>query len=141
MADFLPLALLACIFIIPCVCAVTSSPYKIGSEEWTAEQLEKYCKSITHRMIVSSLSPIFKVHLRKMEESLGITRSEKKAFIFSSTIPSVAISRAKREMPQGSTDIETIKAKILNIYATNYFDAVASTKNNLEIKLKPKQVI
>jgi hypothetical protein len=135
MVDFLCLSVLAgFIIIFVCVCAVTSSPYKIGSEEWTAEQLEKYCKSITHRMIVSSLSPIFKVHLRKMEESLGITRSEKKAFIFSSTIPSVAISRAKREIPQDSTDIEAIKAKILNIYAINYFDAVASAKSDLEIK-------
>jgi hypothetical protein len=136
MVDFASLSILVVFVIFICVCVAISSPYKVGSEEWTAEQLEKCCKSITHRMIVSSLSPAFKVHLRKMEESLGITKSEKKAFIFSSTIPGVAISRAKREIPQNSTDIETIKAKILNIYATNYFDAVASTKNNLEINSK-----
>jgi hypothetical protein len=136
MVDFASLSILVGFVIFICVCVAISSPYKVGSEEWTAEQLEKCCKSITHRMIVSSLSPAFKVHLRKMEESLGITKSEKKAFIFSSTIPGVAISRAKREIPQNSTDIETIKAKILNIYATNYFDAVASTKNNLEINSK-----
>jgi hypothetical protein len=104
--------------------SVASTAFSEISESSLVYILEDYCKSINHKMVMEYYNPIYQKRLKKDEEAAGLTKKDKEDFVSSCITPKCAIEKARKRMPTGSTDIQTLKNYILSEYASSYFGVV-----------------